>query len=193
MSALHEPCRAAEIGHPPQRAPGPAPEAHVLQPALAMRARRGSATSITLPAWPGAALLCALAAGGVLARPSCKDVSAGQLSFGAYDPLSSAPADASSVITYSCSNSIRVAVSLSGDGGGHSSPRTLNGPGGNHLLYDLYTSAARDVIWGDGSGGTVTLNVDPNGHSVTVYGRIFALQGAAAGGYSDTIVVTFNF
>lgn len=140
-----------------------------------------------------AALCLALVAGGAEGEPSCKNLSPGPLAFGAYDPLSSTPTDAASLITYSCSSSIRVVVSLSGDGDGRSSPRTLTGPGGSKLVYDLFTSPARDVVWGDGSGGTATLNIDPNGHSVTVYGRIFALQSAAAGGYRDTIVVTFNF
>jgi spore coat protein U-like protein len=141
-----------------------------------------------------AALCCAvLAAGARAAPPSCKNLSTGQLAFGSYDPLSSTPTDAASVINYSCSNSISVVVSLSGDGGGHSSPRTLNGPGGGKLVYDLFTSPARDVVWGDGRGGTVTVNVDPNGHSVAVYGRILAQQSAPAGSYSDNIYVTFNF
>lgn len=140
-----------------------------------------------------AALCLALVAGGARAAPSCKHLSAGLLAFGSYDPLSSTPTDAASVIAYSCANSLSVVVSLSGDGGGRSSPRTLKGPGGDTLVYDLFTSPSRDVVWGDGSGGTVTLPVDPNGRSVTFYGRIFALQSAAAGGYGDTIIVTFNY
>jgi len=32
-----------------------------------------------------------------------------------------------------------------------------------------------------------------NASSIPLYGRIFALQDAAVGSYSDTVTVTFNF
>ena len=69
----------------------------------------------------------------------------------------------------------------------------MAGPGGDKLGYNLYTTAARNVIWGDGTAGTVTLPTSPSASPVTVYGRIFMLQSARAGSYSDTIIATFNF
>jgi spore coat protein U-like protein len=64
--------------------------------------------------------------------------------------------------------------------------------GANKLDYEIYFDPAMTLVWGVGGdskavasgGGTTT---------VQMYGRIFAQQDAAVGGYSDTITVTFNF
>ncbi len=61
------------------------------------------------------------------------------------------------------------------------------------LAYNIYLDAARTVVWGDGAGGTQTLEVQNGDRSVSFYGRISAGQDVAAGPYSDAIVVTFNF
>ena len=78
--------------------------------------------------------------------------------------------------------------------------------GVNRLNYNLYTSAARAVVWGDGTGGTATvagLAVQGNGRflnvnssrnfSLSAYGRIPADQFVALGSYSDTITVTITY
>jgi spore coat protein U-like protein len=68
--------------------------------------------------------------------------------------------------------------------------------GGTELLYNLYTNAARSVIWGDGvTGASVPLRVGRNGRveSRTVYARIPPRQPAAPGSYLDTVVVTFTY
>src|SRR6266487_1298814 len=44
---------------------------------------------------------------------------------------------------------------------------------GTLLNYNLYTDAARTTVWGDGTGGTVTVSGSSNGSTThTVYGRI---------------------
>ena len=70
--------------------------------------------------------------------------------------------------------------------------------GSNTLNYNLYRDAARTTIWGDGSGGTSFFQVSvlpllPTSGTVTVYGRIPALQDAHTGSYSDSIVATITF
>jgi len=78
--------------------------------------------------------------------------------------------------------------------------------GTDRLNYNLYTSAARTTIWGDGTGGSGTvaaLVVQGNGKflnnnssrnfSIAAYGRIPAGQDAVPGAYSDTITVTITY
>ena len=100
-----------------------------------------------------------------------------------------------SAIEYSpnsqCPPPLSPVVSLSASANGAYRPRQMTS-GANTLNYDLYSDAAMTTLWGVGAdsrpvpagGGTTT---------VPLYGRIFALQDAAVGSYSDTIVVTFNF
>ena len=76
--------------------------------------------------------------------------------------------------------------------------------GAETLNYNLYTTAARNIVWGDGSGATQqvagAISV-PGGAKVTVtathtvYGRISAPQNVAAGTYVTTspIVVTVTY
>ena len=78
--------------------------------------------------------------------------------------------------------------------------------GTDRLNYNLYTSAARTTIWGDGTGGSGTvaaLVVQGNGKflnnnssrnfSIAAYGRIPAGLDAVPGAYSDTITVTMSY
>ena len=72
--------------------------------------------------------------------------------------------------------------------------RKLTSAASGTLNYALYQDVGRATLWGQtigtdtvagtGSGATQTL---------TVYGRIPALQGSAAGAYTDTITVTLTY
>lgn len=89
-------------------------------------------------------------------------------------------------------------ILLSTGSSGSFSPRRLFS-GGNSLLYNLYTSAGRTQVWGDGTAGTAKVSdsqlllVGTNQYSYTTYGRIPALQDRAPGAYMDTITVTVNY
>ncbi len=66
--------------------------------------------------------------------------------------------------------------------------------GASALQYNLYLDAARTTIWGNGSGGTSTLNAPSGGNqTVSVYGRVFPLQDVSVGICSDSILVTINY
>jgi spore coat protein U-like protein len=79
--------------------------------------------------------------------------------------------------------------------------------GASRLNYNLYTTAARLVIWGDGNGGTAIVpaylggafNLNGNqtrafdNPNLTIYGRIPAGQTVPTGLYADTITVTLTF
>lgn len=124
-------------------------------------------------------------------------------SFGTYNPFSATPLDSAGSVTVTCENLVSLLVSYSvqlspGSSGGYA-PRRLNGTG-YQLDYNLYTDATRASVWGDGSGGTSTVNdgyllgaLFPVVRNYTVYGRMPAGQNVAPGSYTDTITVTINY
>jgi spore coat protein U-like protein len=85
-------------------------------------------------------------------------------------------------------------ISLSAGGGGSFFPRTMAGPAGSVLNYNLYSDGGRTTVWGDGTGGSASLSGSFGAgipSTFTVYARIFRNQrGVAAGLYSDSIMVT---
>lgn len=126
-------------------------------------------------------------------------VSATGVSFGVYNILTPAPNDSTGSVVLQCSPSDKnIRISLSTGSSGTYAARTLT-QGGNQLLYNLYQDAARTAVWGDGTGGTSVLTIanwtgGPNAAQThTIYGRMPAQQDAAAGTYSDSIVVTVDF
>ena len=121
-------------------------------------------------------------------------ISTSGVAFGAYDVFNSSPVDSTGNITYACNqNNADIVITL-GKGGAalFADRRMLNAS--EILLYNLYTNAARTIIWGDGTESTQTfahtnMNKDEV-YNATVYGRVPATQDVAAGSYSNTIVAT---
>ena len=138
-----------------------------------------------------AAGVCLLAAAGARAAASCKNLGA-SLTFGPAGYNVYSPADVTQVgsITYSCPPPTAAVVSLSASGNGAYRPRQMIS-GANTLNYEVYFDAALTIVWGVGADSHPV--AAGNGATVPLYGRIFALQDAAVGTYSDTITVTFNF
>lgn len=130
------------------------------------------------------------------------DTSGAAIAFGVYDPLSTVPATGVGTIVVTCSspaNKIPVTFSLGTGGSGGYFPRRM-ASGSNRLDYNLYTDAARSIVFGNGTGGTqiVGSSTSPIGGgsfraNTQVYGAIPAQQDAAFGQYSDTIQVTVTF
>jgi spore coat protein U domain-containing protein, fimbrial subunit CupE1/2/3/6 len=145
--------------------------------------------------------LSIVAVSGNCTAASCS-VAASGVNFGTYNPLSGTPKDAAGTVTFSCNVLAGLlmswTVSLSTGNSGSYAPRLLSN-GVSTLSYNLYTSAAHSSVWGDGTGVTglvsdhVLLIVGLNTFNYPVYGRIPAGQDAAAGGYTDTIMVTVNY
>lgn len=128
------------------------------------------------------------------ARAACWILSSAGPAFGVYDPIAGRAVDSAGSISYLCTPQ-KPSVWLSTGSSGTYSARTMRS-GANVLRYNLYLDAARTVVWGDGSGGTSVDVANPapiNLKTIPVYGRIPPGQDAAAGTYSDTIVVTFAF
>jgi hypothetical protein len=63
----------------------------------------------------------------------------------------------------------------------------------HQLLYNLYTDATLNTVWGDGTGYSATVSDTQLTAIHTVYGRIPARQNTHVGAYADTIVITLTF
>lgn len=137
-------------------------------------------------------------------------VSATPVAFGTYDPMQSAALDGAGEIIVDCrrTNSVLVFISLgTGSSGSYAARRMRSGANG--LAYNLYLDANASRVFGNGSGGSqwtwcltgVDLNgcdgSNPSGQgrraTLPFYGRIPPEQDAAAGLYSDTVVVRIDF
>jgi len=123
-------------------------------------------------------------------RADCT-VTAGPVVFGNYNPFALQSLDSAGTINVSCTPSSSYTLSLS-TGGGSYAQRQLSGSG-DVLYYNLYTSASRTAIWGDGSGGSGTVSGSGEEENHTVYGRIAAQQNVKVGSYGDSIIVTVTF
>lgn len=142
-------------------------------------------------------------------------VSSSGLAFGAYQTLSFAGKIASAEVASTATISIRcTGISLGGSytlslgpttaGGASINPRRMaNGAnsGGDAMLFNAYTDAARTNVWGDGStgsqfAGTIAVNRSSvQNFTHTAYGKILGGQTTLkAGTYSaaPTITLTYN-
>lgn len=124
-------------------------------------------------------------------------VSTSALAFGAVDPLSGANIDGTGGITVTCTSGTAWTASAGiGSGTGASFTSRRMSDGSNLLNYNLYTTAGRTTVWGDGSGSTGTLGGTGSGsaQSATVYGRIGSGQTSVPpGNYADTVSVTVTY
>ncbi len=123
-------------------------------------------------------------------------ISASAVSFGTYNPLTPTPLDTTGTLTYQCDFIVLPSITLTTGSSSTYAARTMLS-GTDALSYNLYQDAVHLLVWGDGTGGTLTytalisvLNVPV---SVTVYARVPAQQNAPAGAYADTVVVTIHF
>lgn len=130
----------------------------------------------------------------VAARAQCT-VTAAPVSFGTYVPFSATPDDATGSVRVACSNFSGGYTIALGSGGGTISARRM-ASGSATLQYQLYTTAARTTVWGNGTGGSVVVSGSCFflcSQIYSVHGRIPARQVARPGTYVDTITVTVTF
>jgi spore coat protein U-like protein len=143
-----------------------------------------------------ALLAAALAALPAAARAqTCTVLGVTGVAFGAYDPIganATVPRDSTGQLHYRCRGGAAPLVTLSTGASGSYQPRQLR-QAARSLGYNLYRDAARAQIWGNGTGGTFTVQGQRGNRTLVIYGRIFPGQVAAAGSYADTIVATLNF
>lgn len=125
---------------------------------------------------------------------SCS-VSATDLAFGNYNPISGAALDGATSISVTCTNgtSYNVGISAGGGAGATTASRKMTN-GANTLNYTLYRDAGRTNVWGD-IVSTDTLPGTGSGAAqpIDVYGRIPGGQTAPSGGYTDTVTITVTY
>lgn len=124
-------------------------------------------------------------------------VSTSALAFGNVDSTSASDVDAAGGLSITCTNGSAWTASAgvgSGSGASYADRRMTSGA--NLLNYNIYTSAARTVVWGDGTGSTATIGGTGSGsaQAVTVYGRVAGGQNTVPiGSYADTVAVTITY
>lgn len=124
-------------------------------------------------------------------------VSTSALAFGNVDVTSGSNVDSTGGLSVTCTNGTGWTASAGvGSGTGASFANRKMANGGNLLNYNIYTSAARTTVWGDGTASTATIGGTGTGtaQNVTVYGRVSSGQtGVPAGAYADTVAVTVTY
>lgn len=133
----------------------------------------------------------------VLAATSCTFTSVAAVRFGAYDVFSTLPNNNGvGSLTVRCQGGggkQTFAVTLS-SGQSNSYTSRVMMSGANLLSYNLYTSTARTLVWGDGSSISSVMMAGRNATTtLNVFGQIPAGQDVAIGTYSDSITATVNF
>ncbi|MEK6805839.1 MAG: spore coat U domain-containing protein [Pseudomonadota bacterium] len=128
---------------------------------------------------------------------SACSLSAANLAFGNYDPLSAVNTDGTSTVTVTCSllTPYNLGISAGTYGSGVSARKMQIGAGTDTLDYSLFRDVLRTLNWGI-TVGTDTLSALGTGIAVptTVYGRIGSGQvSAPIGAYSDTVTVTVTY
>jgi len=122
------------------------------------------------------------------------------LAFSAYTPGAGA-ISSNGTISVKCTKNTPYTISLNGGTttGGTIAQR-LMASGANSLQYNLFTSAAFNQIFGDGTGTSKTVAGTGAGvataSAVTVFGQLpdsAANQAAVPGSYTDTITVTVTY
>lgn len=154
-----------------------------------------------------ATVAAALLACAAPARAADCTISTSGVAFGVYNPTVATPTDSAGDVTVRCTHvsggatRINYTVGLSAGGSGNLALRQLRA-GPAVLNYNLYDTAARTRVWGNGTGGSVlvggTLIVNPGGFSIRtvthpIYGRIPPLQAVDSGQYNDSVIVTLTF
>jgi spore coat protein U domain-containing protein, fimbrial subunit CupE1/2/3/6 len=142
---------------------------------------------------PAAAVTC-----GTALSPLTMSVTG--VNFGSYDAQASSPDEAEGTVVVACALGLDVVpaftVSLSKGNANRFFPRRM-ASGASTLEYNLYTSASRVTVWGDGTGDTETQSYSGllvlGNAELTIYGTVPPGQFAAAGAYVDTIVVTIDY
>jgi spore coat protein U-like protein len=138
--------------------------------------------------------------------PNCTVTVAGDLDFGAYDPLqanASADKTGSTSLTLTCTRGSASTINLSTSTNAVNGKRAMTN-GTSSLNYDLFfpsavgaSATATTTPWGDGTTGGSGFGVPaaPSiaARTVMVFGSIPAGQDASTGVYADSVTATVNF
>ncbi len=128
----------------------------------------------------------------VVVQPSCS-VSGATLDFGSYTSGQAGDLGGFTQIAYSHCAPGQLRFQLDGGSSGSTTARKLGNGSGGQLNYGIFRDLARAQNFGQGTDARL-LTVDVSGSgNVSVYGKIPGGQVAAAGTYTDTVVITMDF
>jgi len=102
--------------------------------------------------------------------------------------------DSNGEIVLNCSMGTSFAIGLSSNSSTGS--RSMAGPNGGRLAYDLFTDRTRATRLGDGGGGGSEVTGSSDGESAsrfTIYGRVPSQDPVPPGAYSDVLTVSVAF
>jgi len=154
---------------------------------IGLRRTQGSATAM--------ALLLAMCQP-LPSSASCSFTSVTDVGFGNYNVFDALP-NTSGVgsITIKCQGGPGYAYDITlSTGQSHSFASRLMKSGANSLSYNIYTSATRSIVWGDGTAGSSTQSAYKNNTTtLSLFGQIPAGQDVANGIYTDNLIATVIF
>jgi spore coat protein U-like protein len=129
------------------------------------------------------------------ARADCHLQSVDDVGFGVYDVFSKFPNQAGvGTVSIQCKSINRAAVVSLSTGLSHSYGTRHMRSGNDTLDYNLYTTPARVMVWGDGTGGSSVMSASKNRTtSLDIFGSIPEGQDPAVGSYTDTILISVDF
>ena len=123
------------------------------------------------------------------------------LAFGDYDPFATTDTSSNTDIKVRCTRGTAYTLSLNGGGTNDIDVRKMlvsggtRGTEGDELGYQLYSSTAPLIVWGDGIKGSTVSATAANFSeiSTTAYGVIPTNQDAKEGDFSDTVQITVEY
>lgn len=127
---------------------------------------------------------------GVSAHAACQ-VDTKPVTFGIVDVANRN--DSNGEIVLNCSMNTSFAIGLSSDDGPNE--RSMVGPNGGRLAYDLFTDRTRATRWGDSGGGSEVAGISDgeSANRFTIYGRVPSQKPVPPGSYSDVLTVSVDF
>lgn len=124
---------------------------------------------------------------------SCTLTAGGVMDFGTVTGNIAADRDATTDLTVNCNSGALYTIGLD-DGLNHDGTSRVMASGSDEVSYELYTTTTRDLVWEDLGETNVVGGTGSNAdQTVTVFGRVPAMQSVAAGNYADTVTATISF
>jgi spore coat protein U-like protein len=120
-------------------------------------------------------------------------ISNATLAFGAYNPTATSDTTQSVALGFKCSAGTPITIDLSN---GQNPTGTIRGMANttNILQYQIYSNSGLTTVWGTGAGSNNGMTATGGSDSLTMYGKIPALQTSVIeGNYQDIVVATLNF
>ncbi|PTE00398.1 Csu type fimbrial protein [Pandoraea apista] len=98
-------------------------------------------------------------------------------------------------LTVQCTNNDAFRVSLSAGLLGTVTSRSMTGPTGSRVSYQLYLDSGYATIWGDGTSGTSQLSAVGTGivQFIPIYALVPSQSTPAPGIYTDSVTATIQF